>query len=419
MTPPSAGLLLTGSELLLGLIADEHTRYLARELDRLGVGLRRVVLVGDEREEIAGGLRALAECDLVITAGGLGPTHDDLTMAAVAEVTGAELRLDPRLQTEIAAITAGYARRRGIDPAVNADGDRKQALVPVGARVLAPAGTAPGVVASWGARLVCVLPGPPRELRALWADALESGALAAVLARAEPLERRTLRITGVGESSVANAFAEAGADAGGTITTICARELEVEVTMRAAPGARGGLIRLDEALRRLLGDAVYADDERALEAHVVELLRARGWRIACAESCTAGLVAGRIANVPGASDVLLGGVIAYANGVKRALLGVREATLVREGAVSEACAREMAVGVRARIGAEVGVSVTGVAGPGGGSPEKPVGLVHVHCSTPDGEHPLRIELPGDREQVRSWTTTVALQLVRRAVLREP
>ena len=419
MTPPTAGLLLTGSELLLGLIADEHTRYLARELERLGVGLRRVVLVGDEHGEIARGLGALADCDLVITAGGLGPTHDDLTMAVVAETVGAELRLDGELHDTIAAITAGYARRRGVDPAVNAAGDRKQALVPAGALVLPPAGTAPGVVASWGSCLVCVLPGPPRELRAIWADAVATGALDAVLARAEPLERRTLRITGVGESSVANAFEEAGGDAGGTITTICARELEVEVTMRAAPAARAGLIGLDEGLRRLLGEAVYADDERPLEEHLVDLLRARGWRIACAESCTAGLVAGRIANVPGASDVLLGGVIAYANEVKRDLLGVSASTLARAGAVSEACAREMAIGVRASLGAEVGLSVTGVAGPGGGSPEKPVGLIHVHCSTPLGEHPLRIELPGDREQVRSWTTTVALQLVRRVVKNTP
>lgn len=419
MTTPSAGLLLTGSELLLGLIADEHTRFLARELDRVGVGLRRVVLVGDQHEEIAAGLHALADCDLVITAGGLGPTHDDLTMAVVAEVVGVDLQHDPGLHATIAAITEGYARRRGIDPAVNAVGDHKQALVPAGGRVLEPVGTAPGVVAEWGARLICVLPGPPRELHAMWADALASGALAEVLERAEPLERRTLRITGVGESSVANAFAEAGGDAGGTITTICARELEVEVTMRAAPSAHPGLVRLDEGLRRLLGDAVYADDERPLEEHVVDLLRARGWRIACAESCTAGLVAARIANVPGASDVLLGGVIAYANAVKRELLGVSQETLLHDGAVSEACARELAIGVRASLGADVGVSVTGVAGPGGGSPEKPVGLIHLHCSTPRGEHPLRIELPGDREQVRSWSTTVALQLVRRAVLREP
>ena len=181
MTPPTAGLLLTGSELLLGLIADEHTRYLARELERLGVGLRRVILVGDEHDEIARGLGALADCDLVITAGGLGPTHDDLTMAVVAETVGAELRLDGELHDTIAAITAGYARRRGIDPAINAAGDRKQALVPAGALVLPPAGTAPGVVASWGSRLDCVLPGPPRELRAIWADAVATGALDAVL----------------------------------------------------------------------------------------------------------------------------------------------------------------------------------------------------------------------------------------------
>ena len=419
MRPPAAGLLLTGSELLLGLISDAHTRFLARELDRIGVPLRRVLLVGDERSELADGLRSLADCDLVITAGGLGPTHDDLTMAVVAEVTGSALELDRELHARIAATTAAYARRRGSDPALNLEGDRKQAMVPAGATVIEPAGTAPGVVLGWEHRVVCVLPGPPRELRAMWSDALARGALMRVVERAQPLEHRTLRITGLGESQVAHAFAAAGGDGAGTVTTICARELEVEVTMRAPRSRHEALVALDESLRRQLGDAVYAADQRPLEVHVVELLREQGYTIALAESCTAGLVAGRIANVPGSSDVLLGGIVAYANAVKERSLGVSAETIAGEGAVSEATAGEMARGVRRALSADVGLSVTGVAGPGGGTAEKPVGLVHLHCSTPRVELPLRVELPGDREQVRSWSTTVALQLVRRALRAGP
>jgi nicotinamide-nucleotide amidase len=409
---PAAALLVTGQELLLGLVADANTRFLARELDRLGIELRGVSVVGDGRDEIVRGLRELAGHDLVITSGGLGPTHDDRTVEAVAVATGAELVLDEELLVTIAAITAAYARRRGADPALNRDGDRKQALVPRGATVIAPAGTAPGLLLPFGAGFALVLPGPPRELATVWERALELEPIAALRARAGTLLRHTLRVYGVGEPAVARAFAAAGGDDGGTRTTICARAMEVEVTIRAEPEQGPALDTLVARLREQLGEAVFAEDERPLAEHVLAALRVRGLRLAVAESCTAGLVAARLADIPGASDTLLGGVIAYADELKQELLGVPAELLAEHGAVSAESALAMAQGARAATGAEVGIAVTGVAGPGGGSERKPVGLVHLHLSAPDIERAQELHLPGDRAQVREWAAIAALHLVR-------
>ena len=237
--------------------------------------------------------------------------------------------------------------------------------MPRGATVIPPAGTAPGLLLALGAGHVLVLPGPPRELATVWGRALELEPIAALRERAGTLLRHTLRVYGVGEPAVARAFAAAGGDAGGTRTTICARALEVEVTVRAEPERAGRRSTpLVAGLREQLGEAIYAEDERPLSEHVLALLRGRGLRLAVAESCTAGLVAARLADIPGSSDVLLGGVIAYANDVKRELLGVPAALLAEYGAVSAEVARAMAEGARAATGAEVGIAVTGVAGPG-------------------------------------------------------
>jgi nicotinamide-nucleotide amidase len=412
---PVAALLVTGQEILLGLVADANTRFLAHELDALGIDLQRVSVVGDGHAEIVAGLRELDGHDLVITSGGLGPTHDDRTVEAVAEVAGAELAVDDQLLATIAAITAEYARRRGADPALNRDGDRKQALVPRGATVIPPAGTAPGLLLELASGLVLVLPGPPRELATVWRRALELPPIAALRVRAGTLLRHTLRVHGVGEPAVARAFAAAGGDAGGTRTTICARLLEVEVTIRAEPEREPALQSLVAGLREQLGEAVYAEDERPLAEHVLDSLRARDLHLAVAESCTAGLVAARLADIPGASDVLLGGVIAYANDIKQELLGVPAEVLAEHGAVSAETARAMAHGARAATGAEVAVAVTGVAGPGGGTATKPVGLVYLHVSAPGLERPQELHLPGDRSQVRELAAAAALQLVRTAV----
>ena len=414
MTPgrPTAALLVTGQELLLGLVADANTRFLAHELDELGIELRRVSIVGDARDEIAAGLRELAGHDLMIASGGLGPTHDDRTVEAVAEVSGTELAVDEGLLATIAAITAGYARRRGTDPALNRDGDRKQALVPRGATVIPPAGTAPGLLLPLGSGHLLVLPGPPRELAEVWRAALELDPIAALRVRAGTLLRSTLRVYGVGEPAVARAFAAAGGDAGGTRTTICARLLEVEVTVRAEPESAAALTALVAGLREQLGDAVYAEDELPLAQHVLAASRERGVHVAVAESCTAGLVGAALASIPGSSDVFVGGVIAYANDVKQKLLGVPPELIAEFGAVSAECAAAMAAGARSATGAEVGISVTGVAGPGGGSELKPVGRVYLHVSAPGTERGQELNLPGDRTQVRELAAVAALHLAR-------
>jgi nicotinamide-nucleotide amidase len=260
-----------------------------------------------------------------------------------------------------------------------------------------------------------VLPGPPRELATVWDRALDLEPIAALRARAGTLLRHTLRVYGVGEPAVARAFAAAGGDGGGTRTTICARAMEVEVTIRAEPERAAPLEVLVGGLREQLGDAIYAEDERPLPEHVLEVLRGRGLHLAVGESCTAGLVAARVADIPGSSDVLLGGVIAYADEVKGTLLGVPAALLAEHGAVSAEVARAMAEGARTATGAEVGIAVTGVAGPGGGSERKPVGLVYLHVSAPGLERGEELHLIGDRAQVREWATVAALHLVRRSL----
>ena len=291
----------------------------------------------------------------MITSGGLGPTHDDRTVEAVAEVAGAELEVDEELLATIAAITAGYARRRGTDPALNRDGDRKQALVPRGATVIPPAGTAPGLLLPLGGGHLLVLPGPPRELAEVWRAALELAPIAALRARAGTLLRHTLRVYGVGEPAVARAFAAAGGDAGGTRTTICARLLEVEVTVRAEPESGAALTALVAGLREQLGDAVYAEDERAARrARARPPARARPAASRSPSRAPRGSWRARLADIPGSSDVLLGGVIAYANDVKERLLGVPAEVIAEFGAVSAECARGDGRGRARRDGAEVG-----------------------------------------------------------------
>ena len=324
-------------------------------------------VVGDARDEIVAGLRELAGHDLVITSGGLGPTHDDRTVEAVAEAAGAELALDEQLLATIAEITAGYARRRGTDPALNRDGDRKQALVPRGATVIPPAGTAPGLLLPLGAgQSSSCCPARRASSRRSGARALELEPIAALRARAGTLLRSTLRVYGVGEPAVARAFAAAGGDAGGTRTTICAR---------AARG-RGHRPRGARARSRARGARRRACASSS--ARPCTPRTSGRWPSTCSPRCASAAStspwpspapqassARALASIPGSSDVLLGGVIAYANEVKQQLLGVPAELLAEYGAVSAECARAMAAGARAATGAEVAVSVTGVAGPGG------------------------------------------------------
>jgi nicotinamide-nucleotide amidase len=292
-------------------------------------------------------------------------------------------------------------------------GVRKQATLPEGAISLGLAGTAPGMVLDTGHGAVVVLPGPPPELRRLWPRALETGPVQRVLARARPPGRHILRFYGVAESAVAKALADAGGDGDGVEATICARDFEIHVDLLVEPGAE---TRADELERRLvepLERYLFTRDERPVEELVLALSRARGWTLAAAESCTGGLLAGRLTSVPGASEVFVGAVVAYANEVKEAQLDVPAPVLAQHGAVSAETAAAMASGARQRLGADVGVAVTGIAGPGGGTPEKPVGLVYVHAESPEASRGLEFSFPADRESIRRRATVAALHLVRR------
>jgi nicotinamide-nucleotide amidase len=412
LTRPRATIVVTGSELVRGDRQDRNGPFLAAEVVRLGLEPARIVIVGDGEEDLERALREGLQADLCLVSGGLGPTHDDRTVEMVARAAGRELRVDESLEAEIGAISRMVAERLRRPYSDFETGVRKQATLPDGAVSLGLAGTAPGMVLDANGCAVVVLPGPPRELQRLWPRALETDPVRRVLERAPAVQRRVLRFFGTPESAVAKALAEAGGDGGGVQATICAREFEIHVDLVVDPGAEARADEIASALRGALGRHLFGEDERTVAEIVLGLCRERGLTLATAESCTGGLVSARLTAVPGSSTAFVGGVVAYADDVKQAELGVPEALLAEHGAVSAEVAQAMAHGVRERLGADVGVAVTGVAGPDGGTAEKPVGLVFVHAAGPGGEKGRRSELPGDREMVRGRATAAALHLVR-------
>ncbi len=292
-------------------------------------------------------------------------------------------------------------------------GVRKQATLPEGGVSLGLAGTAPGVLLETGSALAIALPGPPGELQRIWRNALERPELRAVLDRAKSPAHRILRFFGLPESAIAGVVEQAGGEADGLELTICAHDLEVQVDLVIPPGADGQAERVTAALRAAHPRALFAEDEQPVEELVLAAARERGWTIAAAESCTGGLVSARLTNVAGSSEVFTGGIVAYDNTVKRQALSVPAETLERHGAVSPETAEAMAAGARHTLGTDIAVSVTGVAGPGGGSPEKPVGLVYLHAMTPEDSHGVELRLPGNRDAVRRRAAVSALHLLRR------
>jgi nicotinamide-nucleotide amidase len=417
LSRPRAAILLTGNELLRGVISDQNAPHLARALERLGFSLTRTVIVGDELADIRAGLRtALETADLVVTSGGLGPTHDDRTVEAIAAEAGVPLVLDEEVLGTITGWTDRVAERYGYDRGRFDAGNRKQARIPEGAHVLGIAGTAPALVVALGDARLVVLPGVPSELRRLWPLAPKHPALADLFARAQPRRQWLIRTYGIGESHVADLFAEAGGDPEGVETSICARNFEIEIDIRAEVGSEANGAALRDRMTTALGDFVFATDERPLPELVLDLLRERGWTAATAESCTGGLVAGKLTDIAGSSDVFAGGAVVYSNELKMSLLGVPRDLIEAHGAVSAEVAEAMAEGARERLDADVAVSVTGVAGPGGGTPEKPVGLVYMHVASPAGGEGSRTEWPGDRAIVRARATAGALQLLRAHVV---
>lgn len=418
MTRPRAAIVVTGSELVRGDRNDLNGPFYAREALALGLEPARITIVGDGAEALESALRdAVASSDLCLVSGGLGPTHDDRTVELVARVAGLELHVDADLERRIEEISHLIADRLRRPYADFAPGVRKQATVPAGAVPLGPVGTAPGLVVDTGSCVIIVLPGPPGELQRLWPLALETKAVRRVLAATVPPGRRVLRFYGVSESAVARALYEAGGDGDGVEATICARDFEIHVDLVLEGGADDRADALAAALRASLDRYLFAEDERTVQELVLASCRERGYTLATAESCTGGLVAARLTDVPGSSDVFVGGIVAYADAVKRSRLEVPPELLATHGSVSAEAAAAMAEGARRQLGADVAVAVTGIAGPGGGTDEKPVGLVFLHAVAPNGEQRLQFELPGDRDWIRSRSAVAALHLVRRLLTR--
>jgi nicotinamide-nucleotide amidase len=408
-----AFLVITGSELVRGDRQDLNGPFLAAELLRRGIEPSRIVIVGDREDELGPALAEGLQADLCVVSGGLGPTHDDRTVELVARAAGVGLRLDEELHSEIGGISRAFARRMNRPYVDFEPGVRKQATIPEGALSLGLAGTAPGLVLEAGECVVVVLPGPPGELQRLWRDAVGSEPVRRVLAQAQPPELRVLRFFSASESAVAKALADAGGDGSGVEATICARDFEIHVDLYIEPGAEARADELSAELIAPLERYLFSRDERRVEELVLDACLEQGLTLATAESCTGGMVAQRLTSVPGSSRVFLGGVVAYADEVKAAELGVPQEVLERHGAVSAETAAAMAAGARERLGADVAVSVTGIAGPDGGSEEKPVGLVYLHAESPSGSRSVDFVFPGDREGIRRRAAVTALHLVRR------
>ncbi len=419
-----AGIVVTGTEVLTGRVVDRNGPWLAERLRELGVDIAHIAVVGDRPEDISGALRFFRDegMDLVVTSGGLGPTADDLTARVVGDFQERPSALDEALSERIADIVRPLlARWPDLDPAAILEANRKQAMVPSGATVLEPVGTAPGLVVpppSGVAPTVVVLPGPPRELQPMWAAAVETEAFRAATGEAVEYRQTTLRLFGIPESEIAETLRVAG-DLSSLEVTTCLRRGEVEVVTRYEPAAQEAYERFEAVVRERHADTLFSDDGRSVDEQVADALTERGLTIATAESCTGGLLGGRLTERAGSSAYALGGLVVYSNEAKTVLAGVPAELISLHGAVSPEVAEALADGARTALGADVGIGITGIAGPGGGTEEKPVGTVCFSVSTGSGECLTRtVHLPGARADVRDRSTTVALHLVRRVLLGE-
>lgn len=403
-----------GDELLLGFTIDTNAAHLARELAGAGIGIARRATVGDDAPQIVAAVRdALDRTGGVITTGGLGPTSDDLTKPAIAQLFGRGMRLD---EEHVAWMRDRWQRLFGRQMP---ESNIQQAMLPEGARKLTNNhGSAPGIwLEDDRGRWVAMLPGVPREMRGMLADTLlpllreRAGESVAVI------RSRTLRTTGIGESLLADRVRDVEPQLGAVSLAYLPGPdgVDLRLTVRglALDRAEAELGRIAELLRQRVGEAMYGEDSTDLAEVVLDGCRAARLELAVAESCTGGMLGARLTAISGSSDVFLGGVIAYANEVKRELLGVEAAVLDSEGAVSETVARQMATGARERTGANIGLGITGIAGPGGGTPEKPVGTVWIAMDFNGELTTRRLQLLGDREEIRRRATQTILETVRR------
>ncbi len=418
-----AGIVVTGTEVLTGRVADANGPWLSEHLREVGVDVAHICVCGDRKEDLTAQLQFLADqrVDLIVTSGGLGPTADDMTLPTVAEFAGTTLVFDAALEEAIMDRLRPMANRwENVDWEALRVGIAKQALVPTQGQVLDPVGTAPGAIMSTGEVLIVVLPGPPHELQRMWPSAVGAGPFRALLGDdVTAIEQTTLRLYGITEPDIAETLRLAESALGDLAAleiTTCLRRSEVEVVTRFEASAQHLWTRLYEFIQDRHGAALFSADGSTVDQLVAGLLRGR--RLAVAESCTAGLLGARIADVPGSSEYFLGGVISYANDVKIGQLHVDPQLLADHGAVSLQVAEAMADGALKALGADIAMSTTGVAGPGGGTPDKPVGTVCFCVKTAAGEKAdLRVVIPGNRNQIRERSTTVALHLLRRLLQR--
>ncbi|MGH3561039.1 MAG: competence/damage-inducible protein A, partial [Mycobacterium sp.] len=408
-----AGIVVTGTEVLTGRVQDRNGPWIADRLLELGVELAHITICGDRPRDIEAQLRFLAGegVDLIVTSGGLGPTADDLTVETVARFCGRELVLDTDLEARIAEIlkplmarfdSAGFE----VDFDTVRAANRKQALIPAGSSVINPVGTAPGVVVP-GQPTVVVLPGPPRELQPMWHAAVQTTAVQAAIAGRTTYRQQTVRMFGLPESGLADTLRDAEqriADFGRLEITTCLRRGEIEMVTRYEPDAALVYEQLLTLLRERHARAIYSEDGSRVDDLVARSLT--GHRIATAESCTAGLLAARLTELAGSSSYVAGGVVSYSNEAKVELLGVDSALIDEHGAVSEPVAEAMATGALRRFRADTAVAITGIAGPGGGTEDKPVGTVCFSVLLGDGQMLTRTtRLPGNRADIRERSTT--------------
>jgi nicotinamide-nucleotide amidase len=445
---PRAGILVTGTEVLTGRVRDRNGPWLADRLLEAGVDLAQIAIVGDRPQDLLAALESMASegLDVVLSSGGLGPTADDLTAEVVGSFQGREMVLDEALEGRIAEILRPLAARYpNLDRDAIAHGNRKQATIPRGATVLEPVGTAPGLVVTPAegreGPTVVVLPGPPRELQPMWKQALATEAWRSAIAAARVYRVQMLRLFGIPESEIAETLRHAereGVKLSTLEITTCLRSGEIEIVTRYEPDAQSTYDEFARIVATRHADTLYSTDGTTIDAQVATLLRGErpgttpagsDWpagggqdslvvgvthTIAVAESCTGGLLLARLTDPPGASEYVLGGIVAYSNEAKIAQVGVPRVTIEAHGAVSEQVAQALAEGARMRLGAKLGVGLTGIAGPGGGSEQKPVGLVWLCVSATDGASLTRsVRLPGGRPDVRERAALVAMHMIRR------
>jgi competence/damage-inducible protein CinA-like protein len=420
-----AGIVITGTEVLSGRVQDRNGPWLADRLAELGVELAHVMITGDRREDLLAALRFMREegADLIITSGGLGPTADDMTAEIVGDFAGRPLHLDEDLARRIGEIIARFARRWNLDPKALQIANEKQAMVPAGAIPLDPVGTAPGLVVPADKQLIVVLPGPPRELQESWRQAVLTDSFQQLIATAPRYRQTMVRMFGIPESEIAETlrFAETEIGLDGLEITTCLRRAELEIVIRSDESSDATAESLVELMLDRHGVAVFSTDGTSIDEQVASLLDGR--RIAVGESCTGGLLSARLTDRPGASAYFAGGVVAYSNDAKTEQLGVPRELIERHGAVSEEVAEALADGALARFGADTAIGLTGIAGPDGGTPDKPVGRVCFSVVVMRDGEPERvtrsIDMPGSRADVRDRSTAVAFHLLRRLLLREP